>query len=146
MARNLLEKFNDEIEAGILSKKIEVEKERENLGYTSFSKYAVGKIKSRIIEINKDIEGIEDVEIEFIDRERFKADIAVKVPRLMREYGISRYTKEIIPKIVSNLTENICEGFALEKIEAVGIYINITFKKNFFSEFIKDVLDLKKDF
>lgn len=148
MKVNLLEKFNDEIEEGILKKKIEVEKKREDLGYTSFSKYAIEKLKAKIIEANKEIDGIDGAEIEFIDREKFKADIAVNIPRLMRKFGIPRYTKEIIPKIVANLMIEVepQSTHSFEKVEPVGIYINISFKKSLFSEFVKDVLELGKDF
>ncbi len=136
---NLLEKFNKQIEADILLKKSEVEKKREVFGYVSFCEYALEKIKKEIININKNVPGIANVEIEFIDRERFGADVAVKIPKMMREYGIPRYLDEIIPQLILGL-EKLDK---VKRVEVKGIYVNILLNPIVFSFFIKDVLSLE---
>lgn len=142
MTTNLLEKFNTEIEADILKKKTAAEKRREKAGYVPLINYAVLKLKKEIIGVNKLIPGIEGAEIEFIDRERYSADIAVKVPKLMKEYGIPKYMEEIIPQIVSNLEKMD----VAEKVETKGIYVNVLLKPDSFLDFIKDVLELDKKY
>ena len=144
--KNLLEEFNEGIEAEVQTKKTVVDNTRESSGYVPLFEYAFEKLKAGIILANKDIEAIEGAEIEFIDKERYHSDIALKIPRLMKEYGIPKYTQEIIPQIVKNIEASPLFEKEIEKVEVAGIYINLLLSSSYFSEFIKDVISLGDKF
>jgi arginyl-tRNA synthetase len=140
--KNLLDNFNSGIEAGVLTQKDVVLGEREKIGYVPLYDYSFEKFKNSIIEANKNIEGFEGVEIEFIDREQFKADVAIKVPHLMKTRGIPVYTKEFIPQIIANLEASDFFKEHIEKITPTGIYINLLMKPGFFLSLLNDALTL----
>lgn len=140
--KNLLEDFNNEIEAGVLKQRDAVLEDRERAGYVPFFDYTFEKFRASIVEANKDIEGFSGVEIEFIDREQFGADIAIKVPHLMKTRGIPVYTKEFIPQIITNIEASDFVKKHIEKITPTGIYINLLMKPGYFSGLLLDALTL----
>lgn len=142
MTKNLLEEFNKEINAGVLAQKIVAEKRRADMEYTPLFEYVFEQFKASIILANKDIEGFEGVEIEFIDRERYHADIALKVPHLMKTRGLPVYTKEFIPQIIANIEASEFAKEHIEKVVPTGIYINLSMKSVYFAGLLNDALTL----
>ncbi|HRY62197.1 MAG TPA: arginine--tRNA ligase [Candidatus Paceibacterota bacterium] len=142
MQQNLLEVWNSSISEQVNKKKDEVIKKREAAGYVPLAEYVFEDFKKQLRDTNKDVEGFDTVEIEFIDREKFNADIAIKVPHLMKTYGIPTYTKEYIPQIISNLERSSFVKEHIEKITPTGIYINLLMKPGCFSCLINNVLVL----
>ncbi|MEI6296707.1 MAG: arginine--tRNA ligase [bacterium] len=143
---NLLDKKNSEIQSEILNKINIVSQKRESSGYVSFCDYSIEKLRKSIVNANNDIENIDDIQIEFIDRKQFNADIAIKIPSLMKGYGIPKYTKETIPQIIANIEKSTLFNKEIIKLEAKGIYLNITLGHQIFKEIINDTLKLSGDY
>ncbi len=129
MGENLLDKFNAEIQAGIVRKKAEVEEARERAGYVSFEHYFLNQLRQRIVDCCADISNISDVELEFIDRQMFGADLAVKIPSLLKEKGAAGYVKEVVPLIAAGLQTIV--GKEIASVEHKGIYVNLLLNNNY---------------
>lgn len=143
---NLLEKYNDELDAMILDTRQEVIKKREKLGYTPIFDYFFEKLKQKIIFSNKEIPHAETIEVEFISRERYSSDVAVKIPKLIKDFGTQKYIESIIPAIIFNLKGSDLFENEIEKIEAVGIYVNLKINIKYFIGIIDDVLKFEKNY
>lgn len=134
MSENLLDKLNSRLQAGFLQKKASVEEVRGSAGYVSLDGYFTIKLKQKIIEANSDISGIEGVNVEFIERSIFGADVAIKVPALLKEKGAGVYIKEVIPGLVGNLQKLVGNNKDFVNVEHKGIYVNILLNNKYLFE------------
>ncbi len=146
MDHNPLDKLNDEIQEGILQKKDLVEKQREALGYVSFKEYFVSQLKGKFVAINSDIPNIDTLDLDFIDRESFGGDVALKIPKLLKEMGGAGYMREIVPKLVSNLQKLIKEDSGFLSIEHKGIYVNILLSNKYLFEIVWQAIKMNGRF
>lgn len=142
MEKNLLDKLNAKIQDDILQKKTLVLRRREADGYVFSFDYFVNQLKERIISANNDISGIEGVDISFVDREMFGADVAIKIPKLLKEKGSALYIKEIVPQIVANLKKIVDKDADFVEVEHKGIYINILLSNKYLFENIWQVMKM----
>lgn len=125
MIDNLLDKLNAKIQDDLLRKKELVDANREALGYTPFGDYFVNLLKAKIVDACGDIPNIDDIELEFIDREMFGGDVAVKIPKLLKEKGSGVYIKEMVPKLTADLQKLVSKEGGFRGVEHKGIYVNI---------------------
>ncbi len=135
MKQNTLEKLNSEIEKDILRRKKDVESRREERGYIPFKEYFVNKLKDRIAEATGGIVALEDLDLSFIDRQQFGGDIAIKVPKFLKEGGNKRYTAEVVPKLVAGL-QALTGGDQkiADNVEHKGIYVNVLLTNQYLFE------------
>ncbi len=146
MNNNALDKFNEKIQDEILKKKILVEKRREGQGYVSFGEYFLSKLKEKIVAVNFDLSNIGDIELEFIDRETFGGDVAVKIPSLLKEKGSAFYIKEVAPKLASNIQQLVKpDGEFLEVLQN-GIYVNILLSNKYLFENVWQAVKMEDRF
>lgn len=146
MENNLLDKLNKKIQDDLLKKKAVVEKRREAAGYSPFAGYFVNQLKEKIIAANNDVPEIGDIEMEFIDRDMFGGDAAVKISKLLKEKGIAAYIKEVVPRLVRNLQEFVGENEDFAEVESKGIYVNILLSNKYLFENIWQALKMKGQF
>lgn len=126
---NKLEELNQEIEEKIEKIRDEVIERREQAGYFEFSQYFISALRQKILLVNSSIENIDNLEVEFIDRSQFGADITVKVPKLLKTLGAERYIKEVVPVLHSNIS-NLPKD-EIVAVEAKGIYVNVRLADRF---------------
>ena len=147
MGKNLFEEFNREVELSITKEKDAVLRRYEDLPRFSLLGYEIEKLRCGIIDSCKSIPQVESAELEFVDREKFGADIAVKIPALLKEKGSAEYIKEWVPKIVSCLkSSKLTERGIFAEIKSVNIYVNILLSPEFFVEVVDEALQLKDNY
>ncbi len=140
----LLEKINLSLEEEIQKKRKEVEQKRQECGYVEGFNYFVINLDGAITLALGPTLLEEDVEIEFIDRKQFGADVAIKVPKLLKKNGVTNYIQEILPKLVFDLKNSPLRknGF-VTKIETKSIYLNILLDDDYLTRVLKDISNLK---
>ena len=85
------------------------------------------------------------LQIDFIDRQRFGGDLAIKVPELLKASGAKGYIKEHIVWIAATLRQPALET-VVERVETKGIYVNVTLCKQWLLASVQAVVDLGADF
>ncbi|MDO8493703.1 MAG: arginine--tRNA ligase [bacterium] len=142
MSDNLLDKLNSRIQEDILNKKRSVEEAREATGYTSHEEYFYNKLQDKIVKALC----IEDINLEFIDRKMFGADVAIKIPGLLKEKGAGVYIKEVVPVLVANLQKLASPDGDFANVEHKGIYVNILLNNKYLFENIWQVVKMGTNF
>jgi len=140
---NLLHSINTQLDFYVKEKIEKIKKQRHLDWYINYQSYEINKILIDFFNILKSfdesIKKINDIELTFIDRNKFDADLCVKLPTLLQKYK-KNYWKEIIPKIVDLLNNSDFKNNSIiSKIEVVGIYINITLSDSFLLSTLEDV-------
>jgi arginyl-tRNA synthetase len=146
MENNLLDKLNTKIQDKILQTKLLVEKRREVAGYTPISSYFISQLKEKIISVNGSIPNIEGLDLDFINREMFGGDVAIKIPKLLKEKGSGVYIKEVVPQIVANLQKIVGKDEDFVQVEHKGIYVNILLNNKYLFENVWQVMKMKDKF
>ena len=146
VANELLKKFNDEIQEKLLQKKAEVVKAREVVGYLPLSEYFVSQLKKKIIDAVSGLPYIGEAELQFIDREKFGGDVAIKIPRLLKEGGNARYIKEVAPILVEGVRKIIGQNNDVVEVSPVGIYINVLLGDRYLFENVLQTIKLGEQF
>lgn len=138
MNKSYLDKFNQELHIKTLKKKEELEKQREQFWYMSFSDYELNKLKNTFFEIinDEELSSFEDIDISFIDKKKFNWDISIKIPKLLKKYWSKWYIAKL-NDILSKL--NLIEPQIIDNVEVKWIYINISLSKNYLFESLKQI-------
>lgn len=115
---------------------------KENVAYSS---YPIVSIWNQVFQEIKDLDDLikdsSDIGISFIDRNKFDSDICIKIPPLLSKYKPKTYITEFIPLIVERLkNSSLAKNKVFEKIENIGIYINITLSDEYQLKIIDNVL------
>lgn len=120
----------------IVATKREVENRRESLGYENFGAYPLNALEQGIV--------FHDVELESIDREKFGADIALRVPSLLKSLGPADYIKTKVPELIEVLEKSdFKKSGAFETIEQKGIYVNVRLSDQYLFNTLGSVLSLR---
>ncbi|MBI5140533.1 MAG: arginine--tRNA ligase [Candidatus Vogelbacteria bacterium] len=127
--KNRLEELNKEVEIEIESIRDRIIAKRISAGYLPFSSYFISEIKNKIIAVNSGVDKVLGLEVEFIDRAQFGADLTVKIPKLLKELGPGRYIKEVLPVLISNIRK-LPEEDVLS-VDTKGIYVNLKLSDGF---------------
>ncbi len=139
-----LQQINERIEQEILRKKEEVQARRKERGYVKGSNYFVVRLDGLITTALNHIAPMEDIGLEFIDRKRFGADVAVKIPKFLKEKGAGDYMKEVVPQIVSAIENcSLRTERLIVSVEAMNIYVNLLLDDNFLLQVLNDIPNLK---
>ncbi|NDD62694.1 MAG: arginine--tRNA ligase [Acidobacteria bacterium] len=141
--KNLLSEFNTELQKSIVAKRAVVEARRAATPPKPFSAYAINSLAARIASLL----GLtaEELDISFVDTAKFKADLALRVPGLLKSKPTPVYIKEDVPRFASLLQPLISEG-VLTAIEPKGIYLNLSLGQSVLLNAAEQVLDLKEAF
>lgn len=124
----------------------EIKKEREKQWYIDYSSYQMNQLREKFLQILKSvdesIQTMDDIELTFVDRNKFDADLCIKIPGLLQKFKWQWYVKDIIPQMIHILNESSLKSEGIiSKIETVGIYINITLTDNYLFHTLQDVFN-----
>lgn len=139
---NALEVRNHELHLKILEVIENVEARRRQTGFIDHTRYPLERVVTLVKDFLQKLGYRTDPIVEYVDRERFKADMAVRVPELLRQPGKEVFMKEIAPKLVEMLTN--LEG--AESVQLQGIYVNVKLKDDYFLKAAGEALQAEKRF
>lgn len=141
--KNLLSDYNSELQKSVLAKRSEVEARRAAHKPKPFGAYSINLLASRIAALL----GLspEELDLSFVDTSKFKADLALRIPGLLKTKPTPAYIKEDVPRFGQLLAPLISEG-VLTSIEPKGIYLNLTLGQQALIDAAEQVLDLKDAF
>lgn len=136
---------NQKLHTQILETISKVKNTKELNWYVDFNSYEINKLLEQFFIVLKwfddSIKSIKDIELTYVDRNKFDADICIKLPTLLQKFKW-QYWKEIIPKIVEILNNSdLKNNWIIIKIEIIGIYINITLSDEYLFNTLKTVFD-----
>ncbi|MEK7066483.1 MAG: arginine--tRNA ligase, partial [Patescibacteria group bacterium] len=138
--KNKLEELNKKIEKEIEDIRDEVVKKRASAGYFPFSSYFISELKDKIVAVNSDVPGADSLEVEFIDRALFGADVTVRSSKLLKEFGAGKYIKEILPVLSENIKKLSKEDII--SVDTKGIYINLKLSDSFLFKSILSAVEI----
>lgn len=143
---NILSAKNLDLHKRTLRKISEIKKERDNDWYIEYDSYVINQIWRQFYDLLKGIDDLiirkEDIELTSVDKKKFDADLCIKIPQLLQKIKWQWYIKEIVPKILESLNNSDLKiNWVISKIEAVGIYVNITLSDNYLFNTLRDVFE-----
>jgi len=155
---NTLEKLNQELHNKTLKKIEEIREKRKSEWYVDFDSYFINLFLNSLFEVLKDfdeaIKSKQDLELTYVDRNKFDADLCVKIPALLQKYK-KEYVREVVPKLIDFLNNSkLVKQNIISKIDWIWIYLNISLDDKFLFSSIEDVFlkdskfwenDLQKD-
>jgi arginyl-tRNA synthetase len=86
-----------------------------------------------------------DLDISWLDRARFSADVAVRLPAKLKEMGSKDYVADVVPRLATALSA-LVGTHGVERVEAVGIYVNISLSQRAFFDSLAIVERLGEDY
>ena len=142
-----LDQVNISLHQSTLVKKSEIEKERKLRGYINYQDYNLNKLKNDIADALSWYDSIqwpENLDIWFIDKNKFKWDITLKIPYLLQKYSKWWiYIREKIPEIVDILNKSeLAKNWKITSVDIKGIYINIELWDEYLFSCLDQVLEL----
>jgi len=141
---NTLKNINYTLHQKTLKKIDEIRKLKEQKGYISFSSYSINILLEKIFEelktLYQELKISNDIELTFIDRNKFDSDICIKIPSLLQKYKWD-YAKEIIPQIIKTLQNSKLKDEIISKVEHIWIYVNITLNDKYLFNSLVDIFD-----
>lgn len=142
---NRLTERNSQIDGAIKARKKEVDRERVSYGYVKAHEYVLVSLRQKIAEVLSPTLGETQVHLEMIDREKLSADIAIRLPDLLKQHGAAEYIKTVVPGVVSVLTT--LEGqLGIESVSQKGIYVNVLLSDTFLLKSLDHVHTLAERF
>jgi len=145
---NTLEKINQDLHKKTLEKISEVRQKRESEGYVNFDSYFINSFLEELFDELKDfdeaVQTKNDIELTYVDRNKFDADLCVKIPTLLQKYK-KDYVREVVPKLIDFLNNSKLKD-KIAKIESIGIYLNLSLKDEYLLSALKDVFSKSKKY
>jgi arginyl-tRNA synthetase len=115
---NALDDLREELGRKTIETREAVRARRAERGYVDYGIYPVCELEGKL--------HYHDVELEFVDREEFGADVAVKSPSLLKERGSRAYIETDVPALIAAVNDSeLVRGGIVEKVESKGIYVNL---------------------
>ena len=143
----MLEDVNNKILLDIEQTREGVKRKREFKGYVNPVAYFIDQFDAEMTLLCQHIAPKQDLDIEFIDREKFGADIAIKISHLLKELGAQKYIEEVVPKILAIISNsNFVKNGQIRKVEAKAIYVNVLFDDGLLFGHLKSVFELDKKY
>jgi arginyl-tRNA synthetase len=127
MDMNELDKIRQELDRKTKETREAVRKNRADRGYVELGLYPTSRLENEI--------KFHDIELEFIDRDQFGADIAVKSPALLKEKGSRAYMETDVPELIEIIKRSALtkEGI-VTNVSSKGIYVNLKLSDKFIFE------------
>ena len=143
MTTNKLQDLNNALHKKTLEKIKQIRKKRENDWFVDFNSYFINLFLDNLFEVLKDFDEViqskNDLELTYVDRNKFDADLCVKIPALLQKYK-KDYVREVVPKLIDFLNNSkLVKENIISKIDWIWIYLNISLNDNFLFSSLKDV-------
>ena len=151
VSKSYLDKFNLELHKQTLKTKKSVESRRLQKWYVHFESYTINNLKENFLNAfpNEEwINCIDDIELTYVDRKQINSDISIKIPSLLQKYSQGGvYINEKIPYLINILNNSrLKRDWKIKKIEAKGIYINITLSDSYLFQSLWQISELWDNF
>lgn len=119
----------------IVASKEAVKNRRESLGYESLGAYPKSQLEQAV--------NFHDIEIEFIDRKQFGADISLRSQSLLKSVGAAEYIKTKAPELLAVLKNSqLADSGIFEEVTQKGIYVNVKLSDKYLFETLSSVITL----
>ena len=136
---NSLEKYREEVSGQIEKAKADVVERREKLGYEDYGAYPINELERSV--------HFHDVEAEYIDREQFGADVALKSPTRLKELGSKEYISSDAPALASFVRgSHLVHEEKVVTVEQKGLYVNAQLSDSYLYSTLRRVLELGSRF
>ncbi|HRI36496.1 MAG TPA: arginine--tRNA ligase [bacterium] len=87
------------------------------------------------------VDTIDDLDVSWIDRARLGADIALRLPKKLKELGSKEYVEKIVPAL-AECCASLAGSHGIERVEAVGIYVNFVLGERSFFDSLEKIESL----
>ncbi|MGH3927919.1 MAG: hypothetical protein ACRDTT_34505, partial [Pseudonocardiaceae bacterium] len=103
-----------------------IRKRRAGSPVPCFGDYPLNRLRERITQVLLEQSGQADVtwELDFLDRSKFGADLAVRLTGLLKRYGAKEYIASHVPWIAEALASPGLADIVAE-VTRKGIYVNV---------------------
>jgi arginyl-tRNA synthetase len=124
-----------------------IRKRRAESPVPSFGDYPLTRLRERITQVLRQHSGRADVpwEIDFLDRSKFGADVAVRLTGLLKECGAKEYIGSHVPWITAALAGPELADLVAE-VTSKGIYVNVRLVDRWFLAGVQSVIDVAERF
>lgn len=122
----------------------EVRELRANASAPEFFDYPIPNLQKRIrqtVQSAFDSKTL-DVRVDFIERGRFRADLTVKVPDLLKKVGPKVFISEYLPQMVQALSVGEFDN-VFSEVTATGIYANLRLSNKWLIQSVAGVADFE---
>jgi arginyl-tRNA synthetase len=143
MTKDLLKEQNDRIHAEALNTKARLDAERSKKQFHKASEYPFFIIQA-LIATKLGLKPSE-LDLSWVDSKKFKADLALRVPGLLKSKPTPEYIKSEVPRMAEALKPLIAEG-VFSAVQTTGIYVNVTLNDSWLFNTIGTALSLGDGF
>ncbi len=143
MSKDLLKEQNDAVHSYNLQTKELLDAERSKKVFPEVASYpffALQKLIAAALELNPS-----DLDISWVDTKKFKADLALRVPGLLKSKPTPEYIKSDVPRMAETLKQLISDG-VFSAVQSTGIYVNLTLNDAWLFSSLQTVLSLSDAF
>lgn len=143
MAKDLLKEQNDNIHAEALKTKARLDAERNQKHFpkvTSYPFFALQELLASKLGLKPS-----ELDLSWVDSKKFKADIALRIPGLLKTKPTPDYIKNDVPRMAETLKTLINEGI-LSTVQTTGIYVNLTLNDTWLFSSLTTPLKLSEAF
>lgn len=149
MMSSKLQIINKNLHNYILQTREEIIKKRLKKWYIDFYSYEINKLRKEFLEeliyFDNSIKSIDDIELSFVDRNKFDADLCIKLPTLLAKYK-KDYIKDVVPNLVNFINNSWKLKNKISKLESIWIYLNISLKDSFLLSTLNDVFEKESNY
>lgn len=144
---NELSAYNEERRQEIVNLRDTIRAHRPVLPPPAADSYPMALLRARISGVLRDQFGRDDLpwELDLVDRSRFGADIALRIPGLLRETGAKEYIATQAPLIAQALRSPALSD-AVSEVSQKGIYVNVRLSGEWFLAGVAAMVELADRF
>src|SRR5215475_15172429 len=137
-----LSKHNALLHGEITRQRAQKKTEHAEHRHPLFGDYPLPQLKARIAEAlsNRWNKGTLQPQLESITREKFGADLSLKLPQLLEDGGPKEFIRRDIPWIVEILKSEAFSD-AIAEVQTKGMYINLVLSDHWLVESAQKVAD-----
>ena len=143
MSKDHIKELNQQIHKNTLLRKEELDKARNDRKFPEVNDYDFFSLREQIAATL----GLkpEELDINWADSRKFKADLALRVPGLLKSKPTPEYIKVDVPRMAESLKALISAG-VLTKVETTGIYVNISLNDDWLFKTLSTPLNTAESF
>ncbi len=147
MKMNSLDRINQKTHLSIISAAESVTNRTAERRSVPLSNYFIQRLKTQITSVLSPIIESRAIDVTRVERGKFDADFAIRVPDFLKSMGSGKYLKEVVPSLVRAIQEsNLIQNGEISAVSGTGIYVNIRIGPKACSEIVSDVLHLSKNY
>ncbi|RIL09318.1 MAG: arginine--tRNA ligase [Proteobacteria bacterium] len=144
-AMNLLTQQNLALSKRILETKQVVDRRRSSRPPAPLNSYTVHKLKVELADLLQVPES--HLNLDIIDRKKFKADLALTSPSMIKEVGNKEYIAARVPEIVERITgSRLHKEGVISAVTAQGMYVNLNLGEKFLIGCLAEVESLGESY